>query len=76
VVTATGLVLLSPTASGVLADSGNANPDGNFRFDLTLGPSGGYIFNLSTKALSTGTYGVTFTAASDPVPHQVMFGVR
>jgi len=40
-------------SQGVLEDSGHANgPDNNFRFDDTLGPSGGYIFNLSTKAPS------------------------
>ena len=33
----------------------------NFRYDPTLGGSGGYIFNLSTKGLTTGTWKVTFT---------------
>jgi hypothetical protein len=52
-------------------DSGHANsPDNNFRFDDTLGPSGGYIFNLSTKSpspalgsttsLGTGTWVLDF----------------
>lgn len=35
-VTATGLHLISSAASLVVADSGNANPDGNFRYDALL----------------------------------------
>jgi hypothetical protein len=64
--------------TGAPEDSGNANPDSDFRFDPTLGPSGGYIFNLQTKGLATGTYGYTFTAGSDPTPHAIMpgFGVK
>lgn len=57
------------SASAVLDDAGASNsPDFNFRYDATLGPRGGYIFNLSTKQpplgskspLSTGTYLLTF----------------
>lgn len=56
---------------------GNANPDNNFRYDSTLGPTGGYIYNLSTKGLSTGTYALTFSVSGDPVPrHQVLFQVK
>ncbi len=76
VVTATALALVSNNASALLDDSGNANPDNNFRFDSTLGPAGGYIFNLSTKPLGSGTYGLQFTAGADPTPHSVTFGVR
>ena len=54
-------------------DSGNANPDSNFRYDTTLG---GYIFNLSTSGLGTGTYTLSFTAGSDPTTHAVQFQVR
>jgi hypothetical protein len=75
-VTATGMVVVSGSASPVIEDSGNANPENNFRFDPTLGPSGGYIFNLSTKPLGTGTFSLQFTATGDAVPHSVMFGVR
>src|SRR5204863_51478 len=36
------------------SDSGQANsPDNNFRYDTSLN---GYIFNLSTKGLSSGTW--------------------
>jgi hypothetical protein len=76
VVTATALALVSTSAPAVLDDSGNANPDNNFRFDSTLGPSGGYIFNLSTKPLGSGTFGLTFIASGDPTTHTVTFGVK
>lgn len=62
--------------SGTPEDSGNANPDSDFRYDSTLGPTGGYIFNLSTKGLASGTYSLNFTAGSDPVTHAVNFGVN
>jgi hypothetical protein len=59
VVNANSLYRQDASPAGVLEDSGNANPDGNFRYDSGLGPSGGYIFNLSTKspspALGRGT---------------------
>jgi hypothetical protein len=72
VVQATSLSKVDNTASGVLEDSGYANsPENNFRYDATLGPTGGYIFNLSTKspspalgqknALSTGTWKLSLT---------------
>jgi len=67
-ITAQALTQVSTSASGDLASSGAANPDNNFRFDATLGPTGGYIFNLSTTGLTTGTYRLDFTATSDP-PH-------
>jgi len=65
---------VDPTAlPAVVTDSGNANPDNNFRYDGTLGPSGGYIFNLSTKSpspalgqttsLSMGTWNLNLTIA-------------
>ncbi len=69
--TATGVVLVSTNAAGPLEDSGNANPDNQFRFD-----GGTYVFNLSLKGFSQGTYALTFTAAGDPVPHNVQFKVR
>jgi len=46
----------------MIDDAGNANPDSDFRFDPTLGTSGGYIFNLKTTGLTTGTYNLYFTA--------------
>lgn len=62
--------------SGPVDSPGDANPDNDFRFDVTLGPSGGCIFNLSTAGLASGTYSLQFTAGADPVPHSVNFGVK
>ncbi len=62
--------------SGTPEDVGNANPDNDFRFDSTLGPTGGYIFNLSTSGLASGTYSLQFTATGDPATHSVNFGVK
>ena len=49
---------ISTSVSGPVVDSGNANPDNDFRYDATLA---GYIYNLSTKGLTTGTYQMEFT---------------
>jgi hypothetical protein len=67
--------LNSVAVAGTDYDSGNANPDNNFRFDPTLG---GYIFNLSTKNLNLGTgdYTLYFTVSGDPVVHTVNFKVK
>jgi len=62
--------------SGAAASPGNANPGGNFRFEADLGPAGGYIFNLKTTGLASGTYTLQFTAGGDPVPHAANFAVR
>jgi hypothetical protein len=61
VVHATSVIAVSGF-SGTPDAPGNANPDNDFRFDATLGPSGGYIFNLSTGGLASGTYSSQFTA--------------
>ena len=78
VVTAVGLVQLSDNATGEVEDSGQANPGDNFRFDAALGGSGGYIFNLSTRGLATGTYAVALSVSGDPTSHggEVVFQVR
>ena len=46
---------------GLLDDSGNANPDFDSRYDAALE---GYIFNLKTTGLTTGTYNLNFTVGS------------
>ena len=76
IVHATGVVLVSANTPGTLESAGNANPDNDFRFDSTLGSGGGYIFNLSTGGLGTGTYNLQFTAGSDTVPHAAQFEVK
>ena len=89
VVQATQLRKLDNSASATPEDSGYANsPDNNFHYDGTLGPSGGYIFNLSTKspspamgagttALSTGTWKLIFKVdgVSDP-SYYVTFDIK
>ena len=76
VVQAVSLTQVSTSASAVLESPGSSNPDGNFRFDPTLGTTGGYIFNLQTTGLTTGTYALGFTAGSDPTTHTLTFQVR
>ena len=75
-VTAMGVERISDGAPAILDASGDANPDGNFRFDPTLGGTGGYIFNLSTAGFSSGTYAVRFLIAGDPTVHEVALAVK
>lgn len=70
-----GVQQISTTTSGVVVTYPAATPDANFRFSSDLGPSGGYIMNLSTKGYAAGTYQLTFTVANDPKPHSVQFEV-
>jgi hypothetical protein len=65
--------MASTDAPGALDASGNANPDDNFRYDPSLG---GYIFNLNTSGLGSGTYNLNFSAGSDPVLHSVSFQIK
>jgi hypothetical protein len=76
VVHAVSVVRTSDSAPGALEDSGDANPDYNFRYDETLGGTGGYIFNLSLKGYATGTYVLRFMAGNDPSLHEVQFQVK
>jgi hypothetical protein len=87
IVNATSLKKADTSASPQLVtDSGNANPDGDFRYDTTLGPTGGYIFNLSTKSpspalgqgttsLSTGTWVLSLTVGGAP-GYSIQFDVK
>ena len=77
VLIALNVQLVSSAAPGVVEDSGNANPDSNFRYDASLGGTGGYIFNLSTRGLATGTYNLNFkVVGSDPTIYTAPFQVR
>ncbi len=76
VVHATSVTQISSSISGPVQDSGNANPDSDFRFDPTLGSTGGYIFNLSTKGLATGAYNLTFTVTGDSFVYSAKFEVK
>jgi hypothetical protein len=75
-VTAISLTEVSTSISGVVEDSGDSNPDSNFRFDATLGSTGGYIFNLKTTGLTTGSYNVNFTVAGDSFVYAAPFQVK
>ena len=85
VVHATQIVLTS-SVTGTPDDAGNSNPDLDFRYDSTLGPSGGYIYNLQTKGLVSGTWTMLFGAGynastgtyADPAnsTHTIQFGVK
>lgn len=72
--TAVGLVKRDASASTTLAESpGNANPDSAFRYDEELA---GYIFNLSTRGLTSGTWELRFTVAGDETVYALPFDVR
>jgi len=73
---ATGLMQESTNATAEIQDAGNANPDSDFRYDASLGGSGGYIFNLKTTGLSSGTYRLSFTASTGAATYSVIFQVR
>jgi hypothetical protein len=75
-VSATGIYQNS-SYTGAVEDAGNANPDSNFRYDATLGPAGGYIFNLKTSGLPSGSFSLTFTAGGVSSSfYSVLFGVK
>ena len=58
----------------MIENDGNANPDYTFRYDPTLGGTGGgYIFNLSTKELASGQYLLSFYVGSD---HSFFYTVK
>jgi hypothetical protein len=73
VVHAVRVTQVNTNSSATLDDTGNANPDFDFRYDLSLN---GYIFNLSTKGYASGTYSVNFTAGSDPTMYSALFAVK
>lgn len=72
---ATSVTQTSTSISGTVEDPGNANPDNDFRFDSTLGTTGGYIFNLKTSGLATGTYNLNFTVTGDSSVYAAPFQV-
>ena len=71
----TGIQQISTATSGEVVTYPAASPDVNFRYSSDLGPTGGYIMNLSTKGYAAGTYQITFTVTNDPIPHSVQFEV-
>lgn len=73
VVQAQSVTLASNNAPGPLDDSGDSNPDFDFRYDATLA---GYIYNLSLKGISTGSYNINFMVSGDSVLHSAGFQVK
>ena len=71
IVHATSVTLASTAVSGQPEDSGNANPEDDFRFSAPF-----YIYNLSTKGLTSGTYLLHYTISGDPLEHTVQFMIR
>ena len=69
-------ILAASGVAGPVQDSGNANPDNDFRSTGGNGSNAAYIFNLSTDGLPTGTYALQFAVQGDPVLHTVFFGVN
>lgn len=75
VVTALGVSKQSDYAPGEVEDAGHANPDDNFRFTNFDG-AGGYVYNLRTTGLTSGSYVVIFKARNDPTTHAAQFQIR
>lgn len=74
---ALSLAKVDNSASAVVEDSGSANPGDDFRYDAAIGGSGGYIFNKSTKGLTSGTWRLTLTVDGDAESaYQLLFDVR
>lgn len=72
--TALKLMRTGGSTSSPVVDSDNANPDRNFRYDSGLG---GYVFNLSTKGLPSGTWTLSLSVGADPsFIYLVRFEVR
>ena len=72
-VRAVGVVQVSSQIAGYVENAGNANPDFGFRYDAELV---GYVYNLKTSGISTGTYDVQIQVAGDPILHTARFQVR
>ena len=73
--TATALTKIDNSASAVLEPEspGQANADGLFRYDAALG---GYVFNLSTGGLTSGTWELQFSVAGDMAVYGIRFDVK
>jgi len=70
---ALGTFQIDSGASYNAEDSGNANPDFNFRFELG---QQAYIYNLKIQGYETGTYWLRFRIGNTPVEYHVEFQVR
>ena len=68
------LTAVSVTPSQPL--SSKANPDNLFRFDATVAPGGGYIYNLIVKTFPPGLYTLDFRVSGDPILHHAPVQVK
>lgn len=73
---AVSVTQISTSTSGQIESPGNANPDNDFRFEPTLGGTGGYIMNLKTTGLTTGTYDLNFIVTGDPFVYAATFQIQ
>jgi 6-phosphogluconolactonase (cycloisomerase 2 family) len=73
---AVSVTQVSTSISGPVEDAGNSNPDNDFRHDPSLGTTGGYIFNLKTTGMSTGTYALEFNVTGDSSTYSAPFQVK
>ena len=70
---AVGVQMISSQVAGEVEDAGNANPDWTFRYNAD---TEGFIYNLKTTGLLTGTYDLRFSIIADPQLHRAKFQVR
>ena len=70
---AVSVIQVNNQASSVLDDSGNSNPDFDFRYDSQIG---GYIFNLKTTGYGTGRYLLNFNAGGSTNVYAIGFQIR
>jgi hypothetical protein len=72
-VNAVGVIQVSTQASSAAETAGNSNPDFNFRYDPVLN---GYIFNLKTTGLTTGSYELRYVVGGSATVYSLGFQVR
>jgi IPT/TIG domain len=70
------IVLTAVSVTPVQPIVSNANPDFLFRFNTTVAPGGGYVFNLIVKDYPAGSYTLDFTATGDPITHHAPIVVK
>jgi hypothetical protein len=76
IVTALRLVNARTGQVKPVEDAGNSNPGNRFRFDRGLTRGGGYVFHLSTKGLSDGTWHLIYSASGDSTLHTYVLKLR
>ena len=75
-VTVISLTRVSDDAHDIFQRSGQESAGGRFHYDSTLGYTGGYVYNLSTKGLAAGAYNLNLMVGNDPTHHAVRFQVQ